>query len=217
MVLPFCLSAQLDLGQLEGGLFLGVSNYQGDFTLNTAPEIAESNVALGVAFRYPLSPTHAVRINALYGKLSGTDKNFEIREQRGANFQTALFEFSAVGEWEPFGRNRTDLTLNLGQRVSPYFFGGVGLAFIRPKTVYGDSQNERAVQDDKNADYGKIQPAIPVGLGLRMGINEMMSLSAELGMRKTFTDFLDGVSHSGKLGTDDWYLFGGFMFLYKIQ
>ncbi|MCB0548706.1 MAG: hypothetical protein KDD19_14090 [Phaeodactylibacter sp.] len=200
---------------LEGGVFLGVSNYQGDFTLNTAPELSESNLAVGLAVRHPLTKTKALRANLTFGKLTGNDANFAIREQRGASFQTTLIELSVMGEWEPFGQNRTDLTLDLGQRLSPYFFAGAGMAFISPKPVFGEP--DEAAAEDLNADYSNVQLAVPLGLGLRAGINEKMSLSLELGMRKTLTDYLDGVSSAGKKDTDDWYLFGGAMFLYRIR
>ena len=42
--------------------------------------------------------------------------------------------------------------------------------------------------------YKLIQPAIPMGLGLRLRINELMDFSAELGFRYLFTDYVDDVS-----------------------
>ncbi|MCO6493518.1 MAG: hypothetical protein J5I98_34170 [Phaeodactylibacter sp.] len=216
MLCPLWLLAQTSTSRLEGGLFLGVANYQGDFTLNTAPALGESNLAAGAVVRHPLSRTHAVRANLFYGKLSGNDANFEARERRGSSFQTTVAELSVMGEWEPFGKNRTDLTLELGQRLSPYFFGGLGLAMINPKPVFGEVPDDKA-REDLNADYSDVQLVLPVGLGLRLGINELMSLSMELGMRKTFTDYLDGASNPGGKKTHDWYLFGGAMFLYRIR
>ncbi|MCB0587600.1 MAG: hypothetical protein KDD06_20070 [Phaeodactylibacter sp.] len=213
---PFWLSAQTAQPVLEGGLFLGISNYNGDFTLNALPELGENNLAFGAVLRHPLSFTHGVRANLYYGQLTGNDSNFEVREQRGSSFQTVLAELSVMAEWEPFGRNRTDLTLELGQRLSPYFFAGLGMTYINPKPEFGQVSEEKVAQD-LNSGYSKIQPNIPVGLGLRSGINEYMSLSLELGMRKVFTDYLDGVSLAGKPGNNDWYLFGGLVFLYRIK
>ncbi|HYG01243.1 MAG TPA: DUF6089 family protein [Chryseosolibacter sp.] len=42
--------------------------------------------------------------------------------------------------------------------------------------------------------YKLIQPAIPMGLGVRFRINELMDFSAELGFRYLFTDYVDDVS-----------------------
>ncbi|MCB0558798.1 MAG: hypothetical protein H6573_25040 [Lewinellaceae bacterium] len=216
MLGPFGVVAQAPLDALEGGIFFGISNYQGDFTLNTSPELRESNLAIGVVARHPLSYTHALRANLIYGKLSGNDRNFDVRERRGSSFQSSLVELSVVGEWEPFGENRTDLTLDLGQRLSPFFYAGLGMALINPEPVFGNVAEEKAMEDI-NADYSKVQFSIPMGLGLRLGINDLMSLSLDLGMRKTFTDYLDGVSVAGEKATHDWYLFGGVMFLYRIR
>ena len=216
LILILCPLWLLAQPALEGGLFLGIANYQGDFTLNTTPAFAENNPAIGAVVRDPFSPVHAVRANLTYGKLTGNDSNFEAREGRGSNFKTDLIELSVVGEWEPFGKNRRDITLDLGQRMSPYFFGGLGMAFINPKPVFGESDIQKAT-NNLNADYSKVQLVIPLGLGLRVGTSRLTSLSLELGMRKTFTDYLDGVMTGGNAGTDDWYLFGGAIFLYKIH
>lgn len=215
LLCPLWLMAQPDL---EGGLFLGMANYQGDFTLNTSPELSESNLAVGLAVRHRLSANYGLRGNLIYGKLTGNDSNFEIREPRGLTFETTLAELSVVGEWVPFGQNLTDLSLDVGQRMSPYLFLGAGAAYINPQPVFnnGEVPDEKA-EEDLNADFSKVQLAVPLGLGLRAGINEKMNLSLELGMRKTFTDYLDGVSSAGKQNTNDWYLFGGAMFLYWIK
>ncbi len=214
LLCPLWLLAQ---PALEGGLFLGVANYQGDFTLNTSPELSESNLAVGLAVRHRLSATHGLRANLTYGKITGNDSNFEIRERRGSTFETTLAELSVAGEWVPFGQNLSDLSLDLSQRMSPYLFLGAGVAFINPQPVFGGEVLEQKAMEDLNADFSKVQFAVPIGVGLRAGINENMSLSLELGMRKAFTDYLDGVSSVGKEGTQDWYLFGGAMFLYRIK
>jgi hypothetical protein len=44
--------------------------------------------------------------------------------------------------------------------------------------------------------YKLIQLAIPFGLGVRFRLNEVMDLSAEIGFRYTFTDYLDDVSQN---------------------
>ena len=42
--------------------------------------------------------------------------------------------------------------------------------------------------------YKRIQIAIPLGLGARFRINQVMDFAAEFGFRYTFTDYLDDVS-----------------------
>lgn len=44
--------------------------------------------------------------------------------------------------------------------------------------------------------YKRIQPAIPIGIGARFRINEVMDIAAEWGFRYTFTDYLDDVSRN---------------------
>jgi hypothetical protein len=44
--------------------------------------------------------------------------------------------------------------------------------------------------------YKKFQAAIPFGIGVRFRLNEVLDLSAELGFRYLFTDYIDDVSQN---------------------
>ncbi|MCB0548705.1 MAG: hypothetical protein KDD19_14085 [Phaeodactylibacter sp.] len=211
--LPLFLAAQ---PTLEGGIFLGTSNYQGDFTLNASPEFRESNLAIGLVARHYFNFTSAVRANLVYGKLSGADANYAIRNDRGYSFTTSLVELSAVGEWEPFGMNRYRSGVKGTASLSPYFFGGLGLGYVNAKPDFGNDNQEKALQD-LNAGNSKIQIILPVGLGLKANINKLWLAGLELGMRYPFTDYLDGVSEAGNPNKNDWYLFGGASLMYRIK
>ena len=54
-----------------------------------------------------------------------------------------------------------------------------------------------SLTDKKN--YNLIQPVIPLGAGVRLSLGERISLNFEIGIRKTFTDYLDDV------GRDTYY------------
>lgn len=201
---------------LEGGLFLGISNYQGDLALVSTPRMSESNFATGLMARTYLSPVTALRANLLYGKLSGDDANYRTRTYRSYSFESRLLELSVVGEWEPLGGDRHQNNLDFAGRMSPYLFGGLGLALINPKVDFHSDSNEKAVEDQL-ADYSKAQFSIPLGVGLKIGINRLWGFGLELGTRATFTDYLDGVSRSGNPGANDWYLFGGGLVTYRFK
>lgn len=55
--------------------------------------------------------------------------------------------------------------------------------------------------------YKRIQPAIPIGIGGRFRLNEVMDLSFEFGFRYLFTDYIDDVSgdyiYVGAFGNDE--------------
>ena len=217
-ILVIVLAPLLGMAQpaLEGGLFLGVSNYQGDLTLKKAPNFGESNFAAGLLARTYVDETTAIRANLLYGKLSGNDNNYADRIKRGFSFTTTLVELSVVGEWEPLGANRYKNYDKMINRFSPYLYGGLGMVFINPKPVFGNEGNEK-VQQDLSSDYSKLQFSVPIGIGLKAYINKLWCVGLELGTRTTFTDYLDGISLSGEPGTKDWYLFGGAMVTYRIK
>ena len=44
------------------------------------------------------------------------------------------------------------------------------------------------------APYGRVSVAVPFGMGYRWAVGRKMSVSLEVGFRKTFTDYLDDVS-----------------------
>ena len=68
-----------------------------------------------------------------------------------------------------------------------------------------DSAGERCNHGIKS--YKKFQVAIPFGIGARFRLNEMLDLSAELGFRYLFTDYIDDVSKNyvdlGVFGNDE--------------
>lgn len=212
-LLPLFMAAQ---PTLEAGLFMGMSNYQGDFTLNTSPAINESNLAVGLAARHYFSFTSAVRANLIYGKLSGNDANYELRSGRGYTFSTTLVELSAVGEWEPFGVNRYRSGVRGAASFSPYFFGGLGFAYTNPKPDFGADTGEKALKDLSDSS-SRVNITLPVGLGLKANIDKLWLAGLELGMRYPFTDKLDGVSQAGNPNKNDWYLFAGATLMYRIK
>jgi hypothetical protein len=66
---------------------------------------------------------------------------------------------------------------------------------LRPLGTEG--QNSDLLPSDANygiKPYSKIQAAIPIGIGARLRLNDLMDLWFDIGFRYTFTDYLDDVS-----------------------
>ena len=69
------------------------------------------------------------------------------------------------------------------------------------------------------------QPALEGGafigvanyIGLKAGINDKWGVGLEFGLRKPFTDYLDGVSESGNPDKGDWFLIGGASLSYQLK
>ena len=69
----------------------------------------------------------------------------------------------------------------------------------------------------------RIQPCIPLGFGYKYRLGKNLNLGAEFVARKTFTDYLDGVSDIDGRGwqrgwkfTNDWYAYVGVSISYTV-
>jgi hypothetical protein len=86
---------------------------------------------------------------------------------------------------------------------TPYFAGGLGIAFINTSSLTYD-------------------PVIPVSVGFKINVYKNLGLEAEYGFRKTFYDNFDDQkdltdpSHRPWLHNNDWYSFAGVALTWKI-
>lgn len=177
-------------------LFGGVANYQGDlqgrvFTFN------QSHLGLGVGLKYDLTPHFGLRTNLNYGTIGAMDRENEPSlRARNLSFESRLFEANLLLEYTLFDLSE--------KRFSPYIFGGIGLFHFKPyaydtlgnqialKPLSTEGQGLAAYPDRK--EYKLTQFTIPFGGGLKFRISDNVVLGYEIGLRKTFTDYLDDVS-----------------------
>jgi opacity protein-like surface antigen len=212
LLFPAFMMAQ---SNTEGGAFVGVSNYKGDLANGEGLGLSNTNLALGVFLRHYVdsAQTIAVRGNLIYGVLSSDERDYR-SEGRDFSFETTALEISIVGDWEvlKFFNSRS----NVLDIFSPYVFAGVGTAIVNPRVNYGSSSSSKSAEDS-NADYSSAQFVLPVGLGLKAKLGEAWTIGIEGGMRKVFSDYVDGVSISANPDSDDWYIFAGATVGYYIE
>jgi hypothetical protein len=155
--------------------------------------------------------------------------NGVFRYRRNLSFRNRIVEFSFVGMFD-FKRNDGFYTDR--EKWIPYAFAGIGVIRHNPQAIAPEedlngnplpnagqwvnlrdlgTEGQYAKLSEKDANhgikpYGKIQPVLPFGLGIRMRINEQLDASAEFGFRLLFTDYVDDVSKNyvdlGALDTD---------------
>jgi len=204
---------------IEVGITLGASNYYGDLT----PLIAlnETKPMGGIICRFNYSDFLTLRGNALFGQISGDDKNYPndpVRHKRNLNFTSNIIEFSGTLEWNILGYGETQRT-NPG---SPYLFAGLGVFKFNPMTQfhyipglydpaeYGDLSKydgkwielqplstegqETTKFNQQRRRYSLTQISVPIGVGYKKQFNEIWAWGIEFGLRKTFTDYLDDIS-----------------------
>lgn len=186
----------------EIGLTLGSTLYNGDIDVVAKNMGSAMRPTIGILGKYRLSDNVLLRGQVLRGKLSASEKNHPEawRQERGFAFVGNLTEISAMLEWE---------LINKG-RFTGFAFGGVGATFFNPKTDFNTPSKFVAdVNPDLNTNYKKITPAIPLGFGVKYALPKDFYLSAEVGYRVTFTDYLDGISKTANPDKRDSYYYTG--------
>jgi hypothetical protein len=201
---------------LEFGLFLGASNYMGELTKGVVPPLNRTGPALGILTRFEINPYWSFKASAIYGRISGSDEDFdseEFRKRRNLSFRSGIFDISTHLEWNFLGYQSTRST----NAWSPYLFGGLAVFKYNPKAQFnyvaglhdpnlesqdGDwvelqplgTEGQETKQFNDRKYYSLTQVAIPFGFGIKAQLSQNWAIGFEMGFRKTFTDYLDDVS-----------------------
>lgn len=180
----------------EAVIGLGLSNMMGDLGGANKDaiylidyDLFATRFGLNLGIRYKIVERVAVRFNLLPALLSGSDSYTKgPRMARGISANTFIFETSLQFEYSLIKerlssrytfRNMRDFKL---RNVNTYLLAGVGGFYMKPK-----------VTGDVTAVAAPFQLAIPFGIGFKYGINRRYAINLEYGMRKTFTDGVDGI------------------------
>ena len=179
------------------GVAGGLSNYNGDL-LDQLYHKKLTNGFIGLTVHYELQDQILLRGAYNFARVDGSDIYSEKEDLRMRNlhFESAISEFSIVGEYYLFNLYE--------RRFSPYGFVGLGIFHFDPYTYDSAgtkvflkplSTEGQGIYPDKKP-YSLWQPTIPFGGGVKFAISENLRIGFEIGIRKTFTDYLDDVSTS---------------------
>lgn len=152
------------------------------------------------------------------------------RYQRNLSFRNRIKELSIVATFDLFENQSTYISR---VKWTPYAFTGLVVFHHNPQAQVpetdldgnpfsnagdwvnlqplGTEGQHLSLQDGQANNglkpYKRIQLGIPIGIGARFRLNEIMDLSFEFGFRYTFTDYLDDVSRDyidlGAFGTNE--------------
>lgn len=191
------------LGDL-GGANQNGSHFIKDYNFNST----RFNLNAGV--RYRTKSRFAFKGVLTYAMVSGNDglTKDPIRHNRNLNFRSPIIELSAQAEYYFIDEKTKSLYSIAGlkskkkkRKVTAYLFAGIGLFFYNPKEkLNGEWYSLRKYHVEGQGlpggpkQFSNFNLAIPMGLGMRYAINKRWSVGAEFGVRKTFTDYIDGVS-----------------------
>ncbi|HLF45467.1 MAG TPA: DUF6089 family protein [Chitinophagaceae bacterium] len=190
-----CFTFHVTAQRVHVGVAGGLANYNGDL-LEKFYVNKQTNGFIGATVHYELQDQILLRAGFSFARLNGSDKynSKPNLQMRNLHFETALTEFSLVGEYYLF---------NLYEKnYSPYVFAGLALFHFNPYTYDATKQKiflkplsteGQGIYPEKKA-YSLLQPAIPFGGGFKYAVSENVRIGIEFGMRKIFTDYLDDVS-----------------------
>lgn len=204
MILSSSVSAQT----LEVGLFGGGSYYLGE--MNPAVPFKNTQLAYGAIARYNQDLRWSFRLSYQRGGIKGYDEQTGRLEPQDYSFEAKVNDISLVAEFnflEYFTGSRRNF-------FTPYIFGGVGYSIL-------SNVSSEASDSFKNSFV------IPFGFGFKYSVSKKIGIGLEWGMRKTFTDYVDGVnsieyqtgdaSLSDAADNWDWYNLFGLSVTYKIN
>ncbi len=199
------------------GVTLQAMNYWGDMA--PRPNLGSFYVPLtrpklGANYSYKFGPRISGRAALSWGRITGDDSRAAGREGdniyrnvRNLNFRNDIKELSVVGLVDLYENRRSYLRR---PKYNAHFFAGVSVFHHNPKTYWnggsgldagwyalqplGTEGQNIANQEDYPNRYRRIQVAIPFGVGFTYRLDRRWDLGGEIGIRKTFTDYLDDVS-----------------------
>lgn len=178
----------------EVGGFVGGSNYAGDLARVIVP--SETNFSAGAFGKYNFTSSWSYRFGINYAKISGGDYNFSEYKNRNLDFFSPIWELDNRLEfnYRKFGIRPRE------HKSTPYVFTGLNVFYFNPKTRYNGTvvNLHRYGTEGQKLEGGKnyllVGLSIPLGIGYRIAFTENWVFGAEIGFRKTFTDYLDDVS-----------------------
>lgn len=200
----FYFSSISGQSQAEFGGFLGTSYYHGD--INKSKIFYSPSVGAGAIVKYNFSHHLATSLKGYYGRISGSDSDFDNPENqlRNASFAANVIDLSLQFEFNFLPYTSSGYIKKNDERFTPFVSLGIGANFI-----LGSGNFENPI-------------TIPFGLGIKYNIFERLTLGVEWNYTKTFNDNIDGVvniqdlSNTPVVHNDDWYSFCGIFLTYKL-
>ncbi len=187
--------------KIEPGLYGGFSGYQGELSpLAGGFHPGRLNFSGGALLRYNLHRRWSARVALTWARIEAADAEAfsEVQRRRNLSFRSDIGELATLLEWHlvPY--------LPKGGKVhpvAPYLFAGLAVFRHNPKALYQGRWialqplgTEGQGLPGRPAPYALWQIAVPMGGGVKLHLGSGWTLGLELGLRKTFTDYLDDVS-----------------------
>jgi hypothetical protein len=168
-------------------------NYFGDLQDNLITT-NEMNFGVSLGLSYQVIPHLSTNLYLTVGTVGASDgKNGEKWKYRNLSFESSIFETALTAEYDIMDMETPDKE----NKFTPYIFAGIGVFHYNPYT-YDAAGKKIYLQplgtEGETTPYSLTQFCIPFGIGAKYAVSSTVRLSAELSIRKLFTDYLDDVS-----------------------
>jgi Domain of unknown function (DUF6089) len=207
----FGLGATNFLGDLGGRNQVGT-----DFIMDF--ELKSTRYAASLGYRYQIGKDWYTKLNLIYARVSGNDNLTKepARARRELSFKSEIIELSGQLEYMLIKQKSGHLYRLRGVRGKKWFrfevylLGGIGVIWYDPKSTDRNGNWQRLAPLNTEGqglpggpkDYSQFTAVIPYGIGIRRNLSGgarsrhfgSWSISLELTMRKTFSDYIDDVS-----------------------
>jgi len=195
----FVVEGHLFRPNTEAGGFLGTSYYLGD--INSRRQFYAPGISVGGLLKHNFTEHHILRAGAYLGKLKGNDLDFrnEYQQMRANSFDCTVLDCSVGYEFNfsPYVINRFE------KKHSTFIFASVGYS-LKLSSSTGIASNH---------------VTIPFGVGYKYRLSKIVTIGCEWGMRKAFSDKIDGIVKPGDsslLHNNDWYSFAGIFMTFRV-
>ena len=181
------------------GASYGFTNYLGDLDDNFTLRFLE--YGFGVHLQRPITDRIHLRATLYHGYMEAADSEaqFTSNYKRNLSFRSNLDEISVQVVVRALPAKRG---FQLRSKLTPYAFAGLAMFHFNPQAqldgTWYDLQplgTEGQYLDGDYPDPYKLwQLAIPFGGGFFIKLSYSFDFAVEMGLRKTFTDYMDDVS-----------------------
>ena len=125
LLLPFQGKAQQGV---EGGIYLGATNYLGDLAEQLS--LNETHPAVGVFVRWNPFKVLGIKTSVIGGELSGDDINSPFLFERAFSFSDPFWSLNLQLEFFPFAKRKYLSPIKFKPGVQPFAHGGIGYTFF---------------------------------------------------------------------------------------
>ena len=213
LIIMFAFSKSTVAQTFEIGPFIGGANYIGD--VGKSSFVNPNTLVGGAIAKWNRSERHSFRFTLLYANIEADDaKSNEVRRQeRGYSFNNHIAEASLGIEFNFWSFDLNDAYI----QGTPYLYTGITYFNNKHHYLSADLPNKGVLEPQaNNYDF-----AIPLIFGYKQTFTPKIIGAAEIGVRYSFTDNMDGSNPQELLGrrdpprefgntnTKDWYVFSG--------